>query len=182
MYTLGKNGDKSNLLKQAEESGAEFHYSSRGGDITYHGPGQLVGYPILDLERLDIGLAKYIELLEETIIKTIRHYGLIGERHDGASGVWLDTLDPLKIRKICAIGIRSSRWVTMHGFAFNINTDLNYFNFINPCGFVDKGVTSLEVEMDKKMDFDQVVQEFIDQFKNTFNVELGEMHLNDGKT
>ena len=113
---MGKNGDEENLLGLAKQSDAEFHYTSRGGDITYHGPGQLVGYPILDLERLNMGLAAYLELLEESIIQTISTMGIHGERYKGASGVWLDVSDQAKIRKICAMGIRSSRWITMHGF------------------------------------------------------------------
>ena len=172
VYTLGKNGDEANLLGLAKNSGAEFIHSSRGGDITFHGPGQLVGYPILDLERLGIGLAKYIELLEEAIVQTIAEYGISGTRYKGASGVWLDIDDPLKIRKICALGIRSSRWVTMHGFAFNINTDLKYFDFINPCGFKDKGVTSLEKELGSIQNFESVMNVFLRHFSKAFKLDL----------
>ncbi len=170
VYTLGKNGKIENLLQSARSSGAEFVHTNRGGDITFHGPGQLVGYPILDLERLGIGLAKYIELLEDSIIKTIESYGLAGGREQGASGVWLhDDKTPFP-RKICALGIRSSRFVTMHGFAFNINTDLKYFDLINPCGYTDKGVTSLSKELDEEMDFEKVMNEFIGHFSSVFNV------------
>ncbi len=171
VYTLGKNGEEKNLLKTGKNSDAEFIHSSRGGDITFHGPGQLVGYPILDLERLNMGLAQYIENIEEAVVKTIAEYNLKGERYKGASGVWLDIDDAKKIRKICALGIRSSRWVTMHGFAFNINTDLTYFDFINPCGFTDKGVTTLEKEMGGKQDFESVMQKFIVHFSDIFNVQ-----------
>lgn len=172
VYTLGKNGKPEHVLKSAANNDAEFFNTSRGGDITYHGPGQLVGYPILDLEALNIGLARYIELIEESIIRTIAEYGIQGERYKGASGVWLDTNDPIKIRKICAIGIRSSRWVTMHGFAFNINTDLNYFNHIVPCGIADKGVTSLQKELGAPQDFEQVMERVLFHFKSLFFPEL----------
>jgi len=172
VYTLGKNGKMENLLQTGKNSGAEFIESSRGGDITFHGPGQLVGYPILDLERMNIGLSQYIELLEEAVRRTIAEYNLTGERYRGASGVWLDVEDVKNIRKICAIGIRSSKWVTMHGFAFNINTDLSYFDFINPCGFTDKGVTSLEKEMGAKQDFESVMEKFLQHFSDVFNLHL----------
>lgn len=171
VYTLGKNGKLENLLPIARNSGAEFIHSSRGGDITFHGPGQLVGYPILDLERIGIGLARYIELLEESIINTISKFGIKGGRYSGASGVWLDANLPGKVRKICAMGIRSSRWVTMHGFALNINTDLNYFDYINPCGFVDKGVTSMQKEFNKKQDFHKIMETYTHEFCRSFNLE-----------
>ena len=172
VYTLGKNGKKLNLLANASSSGAEFVETNRGGDITFHGPGQLVAYPILDLERLNMGLATYIESLEEVIIRLIANYGLKGEREKGASGVWLDTSDARKIRKICALGIRSSRYVTMHGLAFNVATDLKYFDHINPCGFTDKGVTSLEKETNRKLNMDGIVSEFIHHFSEVFQVKL----------
>lgn len=171
VYTLGKNGKLENLLPIARDSGAEFIHSSRGGDITFHGPGQLVGYPILDLERIGIGLARYIELLEESIINTISKFGIKGGRYSGASGVWLDQNLPGKVRKICAMGIRSSRWVTMHGFALNINTDLKYFDYINPCGFVDKGVTSMYKELNEKQDFQKVLETYSHEFCRSFNLE-----------
>jgi lipoyl(octanoyl) transferase len=174
VYTLGKSGDEDNLLLnyiQLQAKNAQFYKINRGGDITYHGPGQLVGYPILSLENLKIGLKEYIHKLEEVIIKSIAHFDLKGQRLQGATGVWLDTENNKKTRKICAIGVRSSHWVTMHGFALNINTDLSYFGHINPCGFVDKTVTSIEKEIGKKVDFEEVskivLQVFLEEFKMT---------------
>lgn len=159
VYTLGKSGSENNLLIdhiQLQAKEARFVKTDRGGDITYHGPGQIVGYPIFDLERIGIGLKDYIFYLEEAIIKTILEFGIAGSRLNGATGVWLDPDTKGKARKICAIGVKASRYVTMHGFAFNVNTDLNYFNYINPCGFTDKGVTSLERELGEKQDFEIV--------------------------
>ena len=158
VYTLGKSGSDQNLLLnmiQLQAKNAIFVHTNRGGDITYHGPGQLVGYPIFDLESFHIGLKKYIFLIEESIIQLLQEYGISAERLDGASGVWLDAHSK-KARKICAIGVRSSRYVTMHGFALNVNTDLNYFNYINPCGLVDKGVTSLQKELGKEIDMEEL--------------------------
>ena len=175
VYTLGKNGEESNLLPQAKESGAEFFHTSRGGDITYHGPGQLVGYPIIDLERMNLGLAQYIENIEEVIIRVLKEYDIIGKRLDKASGVWLDVDNPGKTRKICAIGIRSSRFVTMHGFAFNINTDLSYFNNINPCGFTDKGVTSMQKELEEKQYFMHITERVINTFRKVFDLNNTEI-------
>ncbi len=149
VYTLGKSGFMENLLlsnNNLKEKGVSFFKTDRGGDITYHGPGQIVVYPIFDLEHFGIGLKQYIHNLEESVIRTIAQFGVKGERLDGATGVWLDTTIPGRTRKICAIGVKSSRFITMHGLALNINTDLNYFNYINPCGFTDKGVTSLQNE------------------------------------
>ncbi len=172
VYTLGKSGDEENLLLnyiQLQAKNAQFYKINRGGDITYHRPGQLVGYPILSLEHLKIGLKEYIHKLEEVIIKSIANFNLKGERLHGATGVWLDTGYSTKTRKICAIGVRSSHWVTMHGFALNINTDLSYFDNINPCGFVDKTVTSIEKEIGSKVDFEEVsrivLAEFLKEFK-----------------
>ncbi len=170
VYTLGKNGDESNLLPAAKESGAEFYHTERGGDITYHGPGQLVGYPILDLEYMGIGLANYIEKLEEVVIRVLSEFDINGVRLEGASGVWLDVDKPGKTRKICAIGIKSSRFVTMHGFAFNINTDLLYFNHINPCGYTDKGVTSMEKELGEKQYFMHITERLMNQFCTVFDL------------
>lgn len=161
VYTLGKSGDEQNLLLnyiQLQARHAAFVHTNRGGDITYHGPGQLVGYPIFDLANFGIGLRQYIELLEDAVIEFIAMYGLRGNRMEGATGVWLDT-DTVRARKICAIGVRSSRYVTMHGFALNINTDLSYFSHINPCGFTDKGVTSLAVETGSEIDFEAAKRE-----------------------
>lgn len=159
VYTLGKSGNATNLLINENflsSIGAEFFKINRGGDITYHGPGQIVGYPIIDLEKLRIGVKEYVHTLEESIIQTLKVYGIESSRSSGATGVWLDTEIPGKARKICAIGVRISRFVTMHGFALNVNTDLNYFNYINPCGFQDRGVTSMEKELGKKTDIEEV--------------------------
>ncbi len=149
VYTLGKSGDLSNLLlneKELTEKGAKFYKINRGGDITYHGPGQIVGYPILDLENFFTDIHKYLRLLEETVILTLTEYGLKAERSPGETGVWLDVGTPF-VRKICAMGVRASRWVTMHGFALNVNANLSYFDNIIPCGIKGKAVTSLNVEL-----------------------------------
>lgn len=150
VYTLGKSGFMENLLLNntaLKEKDIDFFQINRGGDITYHGPGQLTGYPIFDLENFYTDIGKYLRNLEEAIILSIAEYGLKGDRIPGMTGVWLDKDDPQKARKICAIGVHTSRWVTMHGFGFNIKTDLNYFDYIVPCGIKDKGVTSLELEV-----------------------------------
>ena len=173
VYTLGKSGDFNNLLlneKQLIEKGATYYKINRGGDITYHGPGQIVGYPILDLENFFTDIHKYLRLLEEVIIKTIAEYGLKGERSPGESGVWLDVGTPFA-RKICAMGIRSSRWVTMHGFALNVNTDLGYFDNIIPCGIRGKAVISMEAELNKKVNLDEIKEKILTHFKNEFQVE-----------
>jgi lipoyl(octanoyl) transferase len=159
VYTLGKSGSENNLLLdfiQLQAKDASFYRIDRGGDITYHGPGQMVGYPIFDLEVIRIGLKEYIYRLEETIIITLNEFGITASRLEGGTGVWLDPEIAGKARKICAIGVRASKYVTMHGFAFNVNTDLTYFNYINPCGFTDKGVTSLQKELGVRQDFDAV--------------------------
>ncbi|MEI6556725.1 MAG: lipoyl(octanoyl) transferase LipB [Paludibacter sp.] len=158
VYTLGKSGDEHNMLLdliQLQAKDAQFVKTNRGGDITYHGPGQVVGYPIFDLANFGLGLKQYIYNVEEAIIQTLSLYNISSSRLDGATGVWLDVGKPTA-RKICAIGVRSSRYVTMHGFALNVNTDLNYFNYINPCGFVDKGVTSMQKELGSKIDFEEL--------------------------
>lgn len=150
VYTLGKSGKENNMLlnkEQLERLGASFYHIDRGGDITYHGPGQIVGYPILDLEEIGIGIKEYIWRLEESVILTLDELGIKATRYEGGTGVWIDPEDPRRGRKICAIGVRSSRYVTMHGFALNVNTDLSFFNNINPCGFIDKGVTSVRKEL-----------------------------------
>ena len=165
VYTLGKSGSENNLLineKALISKGATFFRTNRGGDITYHGPGQIVGYPILDLENFGLGIRRYIEILEESVIHLLLKYKIHSARLEGASGVWLDSEDPLKARKICAIGVRSSRFVTMHGFAFNINTDLDYYHNINPCGFTDKGVTSMEKELNGPQDIEKIKIELKD--------------------
>jgi len=159
VYTLGKSGSENNLLIdyiQLQAKDAKFYKTDRGGDITYHGPGQIVGYPIFDLENIGIGLKDYIYRIEEAVILTIRAFGIKGTRLEGATGVWIDGDNKGRTRKICAIGVKSSRFVTMHGFAFNVNTDLTYFDYINPCGFTDKGVTSLERELGRKQDFGEI--------------------------
>lgn len=172
VYTLGKSGKDDNMLlnyMQLQVKNATFVHTNRGGDITYHGPGQLVGYPILNLENHKIGLRKYIDLLEESIINTISHYGIEGTRSKGAAGVWLD-VDTPKERKICALGVKSSRYVTMHGFALNVNTDLSYFNHINPCGFTDKGVTSLKQELGREIDLEEVKTIYVTEFNKLFKL------------
>lgn len=159
VYTLGKSGQENNLLInhiQLQTKNATFYKIDRGGDITYHGPGQIVGYPIIDLEDYNLSVKGYVHLLEESIIQVLAEYGIEASRLSGATGVWLDPSEAGKARKICAIGIKASRYVTMHGFAFNVNTDLTYFNHINPCGFIDKGVTSMQKELGKEIDFDEV--------------------------
>jgi lipoyl(octanoyl) transferase len=159
VFTLGKSGKDDNLLineSLLKEKDIEFYRINRGGDITYHGPGQIVGYAILDLEQFHLSIKKYIHLLEESIIQCLAEYGIGAERLEGATGVWIDAAHPAKSRKIAAIGVRASRHITMHGFAFNVNTDLSYYQYINPCGFVDKGVTSMEKELGRKMDMEEV--------------------------
>lgn len=168
VYTLGKSGDIKNLKIPIEETDAEYFKTNRGGDITYHGPGQLTGYPIFNLDDFNIGVKKYVELLESCIIACLEVYGLKGERIADASGVWLDAQSDHP-RKICAVGIKVSRGVTMHGFAFNINTDLSYFDNIVPCGLEDKGVTSLEKELQRKIDFKEVQDNLQKQFEQYFN-------------
>ncbi len=173
VYTLGKSGDLENLLlneKELKEKEIAFYKINRGGDITYHGPGQIVGYPILDLENFFTDIHKYLRLLEESIIKTIAEYGLKGSRSKGETGVWLDVDTPFA-RKICALGIRSSRWVTMHGFALNVNTNLGYFDHIIPCGIKGKAVTSMEAELGKKINLEEVKQKILVHFKELFEIE-----------
>lgn len=174
VYTLGKSGSEQNLLINAiqlQAKDATFYPTNRGGDITYHGPGQIVGYPIIDLENFDLGLKTYIHNLEEAVIKTVADYGINGERLDGATGVWIDTNVPGKSRKICAIGVKSSRHVTMHGLALNVNTNLDYFNYINPCGFLDKGVTSIQKEVGNEIDFNEVKAKLKQYIKEVFDLQ-----------
>ena len=158
VYTLGKSGDEQNLLLnmiQLQAKNAVFVHSNRGGDITYHGPGQVVGYPIFDLDNFELGLKSYIFKIEEAIIQTLKQYNIPSTRLEGSTGVWLEVDTPV-CRKICAIGVRSSRFVTMHGFALNVNTQLEYFDYIHPCGFLDKGVTSMEKELGQKVDMNEL--------------------------
>lgn len=175
VYTLGKSGDFSNLLlseEQLAEKGATFYKINRGGDITYHGPGQVVGYPILDLENFFTDIHKYLRLLEETIILTLAEYGLKATRSDGETGVWLDVGTPFA-RKICAMGVRASRWVTMHGFALNVNTDLGYFDHIIPCGIRGKAVTSLSVELNQEsVNENEVKEKLLKHFFTLFEAEI----------
>lgn len=177
VYTLGKSGDMDNLLipdDRLDEIGASFYKINRGGDITYHGPGQIVGYPILDLENFFTDIHKYLRLLEEMIIRTMAEYGIKGERSKGETGVWLDVGTPFA-RKICAMGVRASRWVTMHGFAFNINADLGYFDNMIPCGIKGKAVTSLNVELGKsEVDEQQVKEKLLRHFKELFEATIEE--------
>ena len=173
VYTLGKSGDLSNLLlneNQLKEKGATFYKINRGGDVTYHGPGQIVGYPILDLENFFTDIHKYLRLLEEVIILTLADYGLKAERSDGETGVWLDVGSPFA-RKICAMGIRSSRWVTMHGFALNVNANLGYFDHIIPCGIRGKAVASMEAELGKKIPLEEVQEKILKHFKTLFEID-----------
>ena len=174
VYTLGKSGDLENLLANEallKKIDATFYMIIRGGDITYHGPGQIVGYPILDLENFFTDIHKYLRFLEEIFIKILADYGLKGERSDGETGVWLDVGTPFA-RKICAMGVRASRWVTMHGFAFNVNTDLGYFDHIIPCGINDKAVTSLAAELKRPVDENEVKEKIKKYFSELFEAEL----------
>ena len=177
VYTLGKSGDMSNLLldeKQLTEKGATFYKINRGGDITYHGPGQIVGYPILDLDNFFTDIHKYLRFLEEMIILTLEEYGLKAERSPGETGVWLDVGTPFA-RKICAMGVRASRWVTMHGFALNVNANLGYFDNIIPCGIRGKAVTSLNVELGKKtINEAEVKSKLLKHFTTLFEAEFVE--------
>ena len=174
VFTLGKSGQDSNLLitqNLLDQKGIQYYKINRGGDITFHGPGQIVGYPILDLEQFKLGVKQYIESMEEAIIRVLAEYGIKSERLDGATGVWLDTATP-QARKICAIGVKASRHITMHGFAFNVNTDLNYYNLINPCGFTDKGVTSMAKELGRNLDMNEVQEKVKLQFAEVFGMEM----------
>jgi lipoyl(octanoyl) transferase len=170
VYTLGKSGDVSNLLlseKQLTDKGATFYKINRGGDITYHGPGQIVGYPILDLENFFTDIHKYLRFLEEAIILTLAEYGLKSERSPGETGVWFDVGTPFA-RKICAMGVRASRWVTMHGFALNVNADLGYFDNIIPCGIRGKAVTSMQVELGREVNEEEVKEKILNHFSVLF--------------
>jgi lipoyl(octanoyl) transferase len=168
VFTLGKSGDERNVLGSEAILGAKVFRIERGGDVTFHGPGQLVIYPIIDLEDFNLSLRAYVENMEQVIINTILKFGLKGERSTGASGVWLD-VGTSKERKISALGVKASRHVTMHGLAFNINTDLSWFQKINPCGFIDKGVTSLAQELGEKQDFNKVCDIVLEEFEKIFN-------------
>ena len=175
VYTIGKSGKESNLLINEtflESKGAELFRINRGGDITYHGPGQIVGYPILDLDNFGVSIKSYIDKLEDVIIRSLKQFDIYATRSEGATGVWLDSNDPAKSRKICAIGVRTSHWVSMHGFALNVNTDLNYFDYIVPCGIVGKAVTSMEKELGHTIDLKEVQNILTGQFNEVFGMEI----------
>jgi lipoyl(octanoyl) transferase len=175
VYTLGKSGDEAHVLISKEELAKRnigYYPTNRGGDITFHGPGQVVGYPILDLEKYYTDIGKYLRSLEEVIIRVLALYGLKGDRSPGETGVWLDPDNKMKARKICAMGVRCSRWVTMHGFALNVNTNLDYFTMIVPCGIPDKQVTSLEKELGHELDMEKVKQQIKEKFAEVFESNL----------
>ncbi len=175
VVTLGKTGDESNLLLSEtllQLRGIEFYRINRGGDVTYHGPEQIVGYPIIDLDQFFTDIHKYLRTLEEVIIRTLAEYGIRGERYDGFTGVWLDIAHPAKARKICAMGVRTSRWITMHGFALNVNNDLSFFDFIIPCGIKEKQVTSLEKELGRKVDKKEVKAHIQKHFSELFEASF----------
>lgn len=178
VYTLGKSGKREHVLigeEEMREKQIDFYQTNRGGDITYHGPGQLVGYPIFDLERFYTDIGRYLRELEEVIILTLADYGLQADRSKGETGVWLDPEIPGRARKICAMGVRCSRWVTMHGFALNVQTDLSYFGHIVPCGIVDKSVTSLEQELGYKPNENEVKQRVKKHFESVFDVQFEDL-------
>lgn len=175
VYTLGKSGNINNVLLSEENlkaRGIDFFRTNRGGDITFHGPQQIVGYPILDLEKFYTDIGKYLRNMEEVIILTLKEYGIEAGRSPGETGVWIDPAIKGRERKICAIGVRSSRWITMHGFALNVNTDLDYFNFIIPCGIQNKQVTSIQKELNRPIDFDEVKEKVKRNFEKVFDAEL----------
>lgn len=181
VYTLGKSGKIEHVLiseQQRQEKGIEFYHTNRGGDITFHGPEQLVGYPILDLEKFYTDIGRYLRELEEVIILTLAEYGITSGRSSGETGVWIDALEKGRERKICAMGVRCSRWITMHGFALNVNTDLNYFNYIIPCGIQNKKVTSIKEELGKDVDIEDVKEKVRRNFEKVFNVQLDYMTQN----
>jgi lipoyl(octanoyl) transferase len=174
VYTLGKSGKMQNLLldeKGLKEKEISFYKINRGGDITYHGPGQIVGYPLFDLEQIFTDIGKFLRLLEEAVILMLAEYGIEGDRIEGLTGVWLDINDPIKARKICALGVKISRWVTMHGFALNVNSDVSYFNNIVPCGIQDKGVTTMEKELNRHLDMDEVKEKLKGHIQDLFAIE-----------
>jgi lipoyl(octanoyl) transferase len=175
VFTLGKSGDEKNLLIKKEDLhtiDATYYHINRGGDITYHGPGQLVGYPILDLENFFTDIHQYMRLLEEAVIQALHEFGVASGRIPGLTGVWLDAEDTAKARKICALGVKTSRWVTLHGFAFNVNTDLSYFNYIVPCGISDKAVTSLDKEVGTKIDMNELKEILKGKLVQLFRMDL----------
>ena len=175
VYTLGKSGNMTNILiseAEMEQQGIEFFKTNRGGDITFHGPGQIVGYPILDLEKFYTDIGRYLRELEKVIIDTLAFYGIKGERSKGETGVWIEPAIPGRERKICAMGVRCSRWITMHGLALNVNTELNYFENIIPCGIVNKQVTSIAKELQTTVDINEVKATLLQNFEAVFGVQL----------
>lgn len=175
VFTLGKSGDEANLKIEKENLHtiqASYVHTNRGGDITYHGPGQIVGYPVIDLENFFTDIHQYMRLLEEAVIQTLAEFGISAGRIPGLTGVWLDVDDETRARKICALGVKTSRWVAMHGLAFNVNVDLNYFNYIVPCGIDDKVVTSMELELGKKQDMKAVEEILKTKLAHLFKMEL----------
>lgn len=175
VITLGRNANRSNVLlaeTYLREKGIQLVHTNRGGDVTYHGPGQVVGYPIMDLELFREDIGWYLRSLEEVIIRVLARYHITAKRLKGATGVWLEADDPRKARKICAIGVRCSRWVTMHGFALNVNTDLSYFSYIVPCGIANKGVTSIERELGRRLPLGEVKQAIVEEFGTVFEARL----------
>jgi lipoyl(octanoyl) transferase len=175
VYTIGKSGRESNLLiseNMLKSRGASLYKINRGGDITYHGPGQLVAYPILDLDNFGLSIKSYIDQLEEVIIRVLKKYGIHATRSEGVTGVWIDAKNPAKARKICAIGVRTSHWVSMHGFAFNIRTDLSYFEHIIPCGIQGKSVTSLQEELGRNVEMDEVRNYVLQEFEAVFHMKV----------
>lgn len=175
VYTLGKSGKMEHVLlsnEQRIQKGIEFFHTNRGGDITFHGPGQLVGYPILDLEKIYTDIGRYLRALEEVIILTLKEYGIDAGRSAGETGVWLDALEKGKERKICAMGVRCSRWITMHGFALNVNTNLDYFKYIIPCGIQNKKVTSIKEELGYSVNMEEVKEKLLKNFETVFNVSV----------
>lgn len=175
VFTLGKSGDENNLVIKKEDLPsiqASYYHINRGGDITYHGPGQIVAYPVIDLENFFTDIHKYMRLLEEAVILTIDEFGIEAGRIHGLTGVWINPEDPMNARKICALGVKTSRWVTMHGLALNVNTDLAYFHYIVPCGISDKAVTSMERELNRKVDLNEVKTILKDKLASLFGMEL----------
>ncbi len=175
VYTLGKSGDEKNLLlskTQLKDRNIQYYKINRGGDITYHGPGQIVGYPIFDLDHFFSDIHKYLRFIEEAVMLTLEEYKIKSGRIDGLTGVWIDYNNPKKARKICALGVKCSRWVTMHGFAFNVNTDLNLFNNIIPCGIDDKAVTSMQHELNHELDIEEVKEKLLINLSNIFDFDI----------
>lgn len=182
VYTLGKSGKMEHVLineKEREQQGIEFFHTNRGGDITFHGPQQIVGYPIFDLEKFYTDIGRYLRELEEVIILTLAEFGIVAGRSAGETGVWIDATEKGKERKICAMGVRCSRWVTMHGFALNVNTDLHYFTNIIPCGIPDKKVTSLKEELGREVDVEEVKEKLKRNFEKVFKVSIVEKQLHE---